>query len=341
VSEQAIDISSPASERGFPISAQAFWSGVPRLHEPLAEVRDRVIAIARSAGGATGHALEQYVSRPGKMLRPALVLLGSWAGKKRAYQHVVEIAAAVETLHLATLIHDDVIDDADLRRGEPALHTLYGRKRAVLMGDFLFSSCFSVISNGTSRDNALRLAHATTHIVRGELTQLDVRRSPDTSRRAYLRRTAAKTAMLLGLSLVTGASESEAPRREIALLARLGYSMGMAFQIIDDILDFESNPDAVGKPVAADLKSGLYTLPVIEAISTDQSLERALTDFAASGAGADELIDRIRTAGGIRAARAAAARYTGRAEASAANLSDAALRDALTWLVGQLLDRTY
>lgn len=341
MSEQAFDFNSPASERGFPFSTPSFWSGVPQLSKPLADVRERVMGVARSAGGATGQALEQYVSRPGKMLRPALVLLGAWAGKRSRYQHVVEVAAAVETLHLATLIHDDVIDDADLRRGQPALHTLYGRKRAVLMGDFLFSSCFSIISDGTSRENALRVAQATTHIVRGELTQLDSRRAPDASRREYLRRIAAKTAMLLGLSLVTGASESDAPRREIAQLSRLGYCLGMAFQIIDDILDFDGNPDAVGKPVASDLKGGLYTLPVIEAISADPALERRVAGFVTSRGDISAIVTRVRAVGGIARAREAAARYTERARAAAGKLSNAELREALRWLVDQLLERTY
>ncbi len=341
MSEYAVDLNGPASERGLPFSGQAFWADIPELHEPLAQVRSRVMDVARSAGGATGKALEQYVSRPGKMLRPALVLFGSWAGSKSRRAHVLQIATAIETLHLATLIHDDVIDDADRRRGEPALHTLYGRKRAVLMGDFLFASCFSLISEGTSRENAVRLARATSRIVGGELRQLDVRRQPSISRRDYLRRIASKTALLLTLSLVTGASETEAPRHQVALLSRLGYSLGMAFQVIDDILDFEGTADAVGKPIASDLKSGLYTLPVIEAVICDPPLEHELANVHGSEDAVHALLGRIRRAGGIRRARERASIYTGRARKAAGGLANSELRAVMLGLVDKLLERTY
>ena len=147
--------------------------------------------------------------------------------------------------------------------------------------------------------------------------------------------------MLLGLSLVTGAHESDAPQRESAKLARLGYCLGMAFQIIDDILDFDGDTHAVGKPVASDLKSGLYTLPVIEAIHSDPTLEPALSEFVISGGDISDLVSRIRAAGGINRARAAAARYTERARSAASTLSNAELRTSLHWLVDRLLDRTY
>jgi heptaprenyl diphosphate synthase len=317
-------------------------------------VRELLIETAAAAGGGIGTALVNYVSRPGKMLRPAMVILGSWSGKHGATTHILEIAAAVETLHLATLIHDDVIDDADKRRGGPALHTLYGKKQAVLMGDYLLAQCFSIITDGTTRENALRLATATSHMVRGELNQMEDAGRLAFSKRAYLRRIAAKTAMLFGLSLVTGASESKAPRREVALLARIGYASGIAFQIIDDILDLTATEQHLGKPVASDLRAGNFTLPVIEAAASDPSLIELITSLRKDTAvdhaglaspererGVSKLIDRIERAGGLAAARRSAALYTARARKAASRLSTGEQRDALQLLIQKLLDRSY
>ncbi|MFP4551744.1 MAG: polyprenyl synthetase family protein [Spirochaetales bacterium] len=359
MSSFAENSNSPAhSARGFHVSQHSFWSEFPELHEPLEQVRELIGYHAASARGPVGSALQSFVQRPGKMLRPAMVIIGAWAGKDGARsnsisKHVLEVATAVETLHLATLIHDDVIDDASRRRGGPTLHTIYGRKHAVLMGDFLLARCFSIIADGTSRENAQRIATATAHIVQGELSQMKDSIDSSLSKRAYLRRIAAKTAMLFGLSLVTGASESKATRREIALLSRIGYSIGMAFQIIDDILDFTANEQEIGKPVASDLRAGLYTLPAIAAAENDPSLATDLLQLgrgeASGGNGpsqtreemVESILARIEKARGLTTARESAALYTSRARRAAAGLKNGRQREALRTLIDKLLNRSY
>ncbi|MFW5690164.1 MAG: polyprenyl synthetase family protein [Spirochaetota bacterium] len=337
--------SGPAISRGLPFPEHPFWGDLPSIVPDLDRVRATVVREAASADGAVGHALENYVSRPGKMLRPGLVLVGSWAGKtgpdEAASERLIQIAAAVETLHLATLIHDDVIDEADTRRGRPALHTLYGRRQAVLMGDYLLSRCFSMIAAGTERENALRLAAATGHLVRGEINQMFDAAEGRFSRRSYLRRIAGKTAMLFGLSLVTGAAETKAKRREIALLARAGYNLGIAFQIIDDILDFTSQTETLGKPVAADLRAGIYNLPVIEAVRRDDRIRAAVVPPPASESEARAAVELIRAAGGVDRARESAARYTERAHEAISRLSSRPQRVALEHVAGRLLERDY
>lgn len=301
--------------------------------------------VASSAGGPIGNALSQYVARPGKMLRPGFVLIGSWAGRGRpdepADARLVQIAAAIEVLHLATLIHDDVIDDADRRRGDPSLHALYGRKQAVLMGDFLLSRCFSMIAEGTERENALRLAAAVGHLVRGEINQMFEAGRDAFSRRAYLRRIAGKTATLFGLSLVTGATETKAPRAQIAALARAGYNLGMAFQVIDDILDFTARADAIGKPVASDLRAGIYTLPVIAAVTRVPQTRELVVPPPADEEAIRRAVEAIRDAGGLRTARASAAAYTARARRAIGALREPRLREALGAVGAKLLDREY
>ncbi len=335
----------PASSRGLPFSDHPFWADVPEITDDLRRIHELVVQEAGAAGGPIGNALSQYVARPGKMLRPGFVLIGSWAGRCRpdrpADDRLVQIAAAIEVLHLATLIHDDVIDDADRRRGEPSLHALYGRKQAVLMGDFLLSRCFSMIAEGTERENALRLAAAVGHLVRGEINQMFEAGSDAFSRRAYLRRIAGKTATLFGLSLVTGASETKTPRAQVAKLARAGYNLGMAFQVIDDILDFTARADAIGKPVASDLRAGIYTLPVVVAVSRDPRVRTLVVPPPADEAGIRRAVEAIRDAGGLSAARSSAAAYTARAHRAIGALAEPRLRGALGSVAGKLLDREY
>jgi heptaprenyl diphosphate synthase len=335
----------PASSRGLPFSDFPFWSDIAEIVPDLQRVREIVVAEAASARGAIGNALSQYVSRPGKMLRPGLVLIGTWAGNASpdgpAPDRIVQIAAAIETLHIATLIHDDVIDDADRRRGAPSLHALYGRKQAVLMGDYLLSRCFTMVADGTDRENAIRLAAATGHLVRGEINQMFDADSNRLSRRGYLRRIAGKTGVLFGLSLVTGATEAKARPRAIALLSRIGYNMGMAFQVIDDILDFTSRSETLGKPVASDLRAGIYTLPVIEAVRRDEEVRNRVVPAPTDRNETERAIRAIGDAGGITAAREAAATYTRRARAAIAQLPGAPQRRALGFVAEKLLDRDY
>ncbi len=336
---------SPASARGSVQDDHLIWSGIPEIEADLARVRERVLAEAASAGGAMGDALGRYVARPGKMLRPGFVLIGAWAGQQKAgsaaSERIVQIAAAIETLHLATLVHDDVIDDADRRRGEPSLHALHGRKQAVLMGDYLLSRCFSMIGEGTSRENALRLAKATGHLVRSEINQMYHPGDKTFSRRAYLRRIAGKTAMLFGLSLVTGGAENKARPREIVLLGRIGYGVGMSFQIIDDILDFTAHAHALGKPVASDLRSGIYTLPVIEAVARDPQVRPLVVPAPSGSVALEAAVAAVDRAGGIARARMTARTYTVRAQREIARLSDGRQREALTLVTDRLLGREY
>lgn len=336
---------SPASARGSAQDNHPIWSGIPELEADLARVRESVLEEAASAGGAMGDALGRYVTRPGKMLRPGFVLIGSWAGQEKAgspaSERTVQIAAAIETLHLATLVHDDVIDDADTRRGELSLHALYGRKQAVLMGDYLLSRCFSMIGEGTSRENALRIAKATGHLVRSEINQMYHPGDDRLSRRAYLRRIAGKTAMLFGLSLVTGGAENKARPREIVLLARVGYGVGMSFQIIDDILDFTGHSHALGKPVASDLRSGIYTLPVIEAVVRDPKIRDLVVPPPSGSAALEAAVAAVDRAEGIARARMLARAYTVRAHREIAKLSDGKQREALSLVTDRLLGREY
>jgi len=206
--------------------------------------------------------LKPFAQRPGKLLRPTLVILAARFGDYEA-DRIRRLGAAVELLHLATLIHDDIVDSSPMRRGLPTLHTTQGVKRAVLAGDYVFTRCFELTADFATPESARLLAGAVKRIC-----EVEIDRSRDTtgSLRAYLRRSAGKTALLFLLATAMGSRESGCDEATQEALRRYGYAVGMAFQIIDDILDFDASAAAFGKPVGMDLQSGLVTLPPILAL---------------------------------------------------------------------------
>jgi heptaprenyl diphosphate synthase len=176
---------------------------------------------------------------------------------------------------------------------------------------------------------------------RGELRQIDDALNPTFSRREYRRRIIGKTALLITASLVVGASEAEASRPNLAALARVGYNLGMAFQIIDDLLDFTADSSTLGKPTATDLQSGVYTLPVIEAAAVDPGLAARLRTPPRTPGEVEQALEEIDAAGGFERARAAAREYTARAERALTLLSRRRQRAVLTELTQRLLHRQY
>jgi heptaprenyl diphosphate synthase len=171
-------------------------------------------------------------------------------------------AATVELLHLATLIHDDVVDQAPLRRGEPALHRQFGPSKAVLYGDWMFAQCFRMISTDVSADSARSLADLVSVMAGSEILQWNDRFRLPVSQRRILRKTMGKTAVLFSLALYTGAHEAGKPAAQALAYRRAGYALGMAFQLQDDLLDWTARESQLGKPVLEDLTSGIYTWPV-------------------------------------------------------------------------------
>ncbi len=254
------------------------------------------------------------------------------------------MAAAIELLHLATLIHDDIIDEAKARRGYPTIHNEYGTKQAVLMGDFLFSRCYRILADNASVENARRLAVVVSQIVTGEIDQSV--RGPESlaTPRVYLRRVVGKTATLIADSFYLGASEADIGLAQALLLRKVGYSIGMAFQIIDDILDFTGRAERLGKAPGSDLKQGIVTLPVIyamrsetgDAINSRIHYPERLTDRDL-----EEVIDAVERCGGFSMARQKAELYTRRALTQISIFPRGPNRETLAGVTRKLLDRDY
>ncbi len=196
----------------------------------------------------------------GKMVRPTLVFLCG-----RLFNGDIELlkkmALSAETMHIATLVHDDAIDSADLRRGHPTINSVYGVDLAILLGDYLFSRAGHFVAD-TDNMRAMKLFTKTLGIIsRGEIKQAVSSYVLNQKYDQYIERMAGKTSALFQMSTQSGAILANAPEAAIQALDRFGYNLGLAFQIVDDILDYTGNSKDVGKPVGADLREGTLTLP--------------------------------------------------------------------------------
>jgi octaprenyl-diphosphate synthase len=211
----------------------------------------------------------------GKRLRPALVLLCTRMCGVEGDSDV-RFAAAFELVHTATLIHDDVIDRSDTRRGKATLHTLWGSTLTVLFGDLLYLMSMSKAIEGRNWRMMEIMADVTTRMIEGELLQNDVLFHMDTSRQDYFEIQERKTALLFAGCTETGAVLAGRPLPDCEGLRRYGLEIGRAFQLVDDLLDYTSSPKTLGKPVFSDLKEGKLTLPMLTLLESEPEATKAL-----------------------------------------------------------------
>lgn len=246
----------------------------------------------------------------GKRLRAQLVLLIANAGRGSKLEDRVHIAAAVEMLHLATLIHDDVLDQADIRRGESTIHTHKGNKVAILSGDYLFAKAFHYVSRMDSMEYLRIFSHVITCLVEGEFMQMEDAYRMDQGMDRYLAKTQKKTADFLEACMELGGLLGSWSPDHIRLLKAYGHALGMGFQITDDILDYRETSESTGKPVGNDLKEGLLTYPLLS-IVTDQNKDQLEADVRAlrHGGNSQGIIDYVVTQGGLENTLALEAKY--------------------------------
>src|SRR4030066_1285132 len=231
------------------------------IEDQIKLVEERMNSQADGHHPAVGAALHHLLSSGGKRIRVIVTLLtGKMLGADS--DKLITLAASIESLHTATLVHDDLIDGAMIRRGIPTLNAQWSSAATVLTGDFIFSKAAKLAADTGSVDVMRIFAETLTIIVSGEITQLFSSRGV-ANREDYYRRIYAKTASLFEASTTTAAILSNADEQVTKIVKQFGYEIGMAFQIIDDILDFTSEQTTMGKPVASDLRQGVITLPVL------------------------------------------------------------------------------
>ena len=289
------------------------WNAYPTLQNELGETLSLMENAVRLKNKPVEQAVLQMIHAGGKMLRPAYQLLFSGFGPERDRKKATAIAAAIEMLHTATLIHDDIVDEADLRRGLPSVRSQFGNSVAVYAGDYLFVSCFKLMSNYASSMKSLQIhSRSMESILNGELGQMNNRYKIDLSVDAYLEAISGKTAELFALSCAIGAYESGTSRKFAEQAGKIGLAIGMAFQIMDDILDYTQDQTNLGKPVLEDVKQGVYSLPLILALETDATQLRPLLEKRAQLSDKDLkfIFDLVHELGGVTRAHHYAQKYT-------------------------------
>lgn len=281
-----------------------------------------------------GEASTHLLKAGGKRLRPALVMIGSRAGEAGKTETDLS-AAAIELVHLATLYHDDVIDETDTRRGAPTVHSKWGLEVAILSGDYLFAKgCVLAATAGGAVPGIL--ASAIAEVCEGQIVETTALGEPARSPDEYLRTIELKTAALFGAAGELGAATAGADDLREPLRA-YGRNLGLAFQIVDDLLDLIGDPDVTGKTPGTDLREGVFTLPVLTASEAEPLLKERL---AAGERDLAELLPLIHSGGGIEGARSEARTHVEAALAAISELPDAdwtrALRDIPQGVLAQI-----
>ena len=306
------------------------------------QAMDAVIARRLSSEVQLVSQVSQYiVAAGGKRLRPALLLLMCGALDYRGDQRF-NLAAVVEFIHTATLLHDDVVDDSTLRRGRATANAAFGNPASVLVGDFLYSRAFQMMVDAGDMRIMKTLAEATNVIAEGEVLQLMNMHDAGLSEEGYLRVIRSKTAKLFEASARLAALLAQAPAEVEQACADYGQALGTAFQVIDDVLDYDGDASEMGKNLGDDLREGKATLPLIIAMQRGSPSEQQLIRQAIETGQTEQLPDIIaivRQTGALQATRQAAAAEAERAVRALGVLGRNAYSEALLQLASQLLQR--
>ncbi|MEO8303450.1 MAG: polyprenyl synthetase family protein [Betaproteobacteria bacterium] len=313
------------------------------LAPEMAEV-DRVLRESLGSEVALIRQISEYiVGGGGKRLRPALVLLTARACGYPGKHHYT-LAAVVEMIHTATLLHDDVVDESKLRRGHATANATFGNAASVLVGDFLYSRAFQLMVGVGSVRVLEILSEATNVIAEGEVLQLMNSGNPNLDESAYLTVIRRKTAKLFEAAAQLGAVIGGASPEREADLARYGMHLGTSFQLVDDVLDYRGEQDAIGKNLGDDLAEGKMTLPLIRAISVGTPEDAALIRAAITGGRLTEfapVMDVLARTGSLDYALSCAIRESESAAACVAGLPLSPHRESLLELSAFAARRTY
>ncbi|OYQ66883.1 polyprenyl synthetase family protein [Aerococcus sp. 1KP-2016] len=323
-----------------------YWIQYPKLHKQLKAVTNILNDRMQVSNPDVQEALLSLNKSGGKTLRPAMFLLFAQFGDKAKQEEdrLMNIAASLEILHMATLIHDDVIDDSPLHRGQVTIQSQYGKDVAVYTGDFLFTQFFDlIIDNIDERDYIKINAQTMERILIGELNQMYKRFDQAESVEEYLENITGKTAELFWLSAMEGAHFAGTNDGITALAGSIGKNIGMAFQVLDDILDYVSDTETLKKPVLEDLAQGIYTLPLLLAKAQAPAEFAPILDKKQhiSDDDAKTIAKLVHQYAGVTKAQAYAKSYTNAALDAIAQLPDIKAKKILQSVTKELLERSY
>ena len=323
---------------------RADFEAVRELISDESAAVDRLILDRLSSEVALINQLGAYIiNSGGKRLRPMIVLLSALAGGYRGEKHIL-LAAVIEFIHTATLLHDDVVDDSDLRRGRATANELWGNEASVLVGDFLYSRSFEMMVDAGSMRVMDILSHTTNTIAEGEVMQLLNVHEPDITEAQYDRVIRAKTAILFEAAARIGAVISDQSPTVEQALADYGQHLGVAFQLVDDLLDYSSSSETLGKNVGDDLAEGKPTLPLIHAIRHGNERDSEMIREAIRTGGLDHIEDviaAIESAGSLTYTSQRAFAEAELARQALVPIPDSAYKDAMLTLADFSVQRAY
>lgn len=290
-------------------------------------------------------AVVHVLSSPGKKLRTALTLL---SGKMIDYrfEKLLPLSVALEMVHLATLVHDDIVDDASTRRGIPTVNAIYGSNIAILLGDYLFAKTAGLVADVEDFRIDHLFSDTVARICEGTIIEMLSTHRLDLSIDAYLERISRKTACLMSACCKGGATVAGGTDAQIALLEQYGANLGMAFQIIDDVLDYSGTEATVGKPTGNDLRQGLVTLPLIYALRGEHNgraehISQLLQQSAPVEGDVRDVVQWVTSGSAISEATDLARHYAARARAVLSEFGPSPERDVLNELVDFVVARSH
>ena len=325
-----------------------FWDSFPQVQKDIIEINQIILKHVNSVPGLLGQALEDTFAVPGKMLRPACVMLFGAFGPDATQKHdeLQKIATSIETLHNATLIHDDIIDESSMRHGRTSIQTKYGKHIAVYAGDYLFALSLTLLSeNAQSLHSVIADGKTMQNILVGETEQYNNAYNINISEKEYLNQIKGKTGVLFGLACFIGAYESGIKVTKALKAKQFGEYLGQAFQLRDDILDYTTTSSTFKKPVLLDVKDGIYSGPLIFALQNDDNnhlheLVKMRQDLTQDQL--HEIENLVNHLGGVERSQKLADQYTEKALASLKkHWPDNENRALIEQLTGRLLKRQY
>lgn len=287
--------------------------------------------------------IEYILKSGGKRIRPLLVLLAARAFQHQKQQHI-DLSAAIELIHTATLLHDDVVDNSSLRRGHETANNIWGNEASVLVGDFLYSRAFQLIVKLQHLPILNIFANATNIIAEGEVLQLINCHNPDTTEQAYFEVIQRKTAKLFEVATQTGTALATSNTHYVTAMQHYGLNLGIAYQLIDDALDYSASTEQMGKNMGNDLTEGKPTLPMIYALRHGSSSEIVLLRHAIETGSTENIsaiMEIIESTGAIEYTAKSAKQHALQASKILTDIPDSPYRQAMQTLAEFVVERNY
>ena len=323
------------------------WHQYPLINKQLEKVNSQIQDSIQTSYIELQNALKQMANNGGKYLRPSILILSAQivSRKKEVSKQIIQLAASIEILHMATLIHDDVIDDSDERRGNISIQAKFGKDIAVYAGDLLFTSFFDLMLASTDEhDYLVENAQTMRAVLSGELGQMDERFNLDQNFDNYLENIKGKTAALFRLAAKEGAHFGGGSNEEVTALAGFAENIGVAFQIIDDILDY-SGSQKMNKPILEDLTTGVYSLPLLLCLNKTDYRKELIPllnkRYQMTKADLEQVQTIVLKSNAITDSRELAKKYTDKALDSLTIFADSAAKKILEKLTKNLINRAF